>query len=233
MPKPSLTNVEQPIVLLAASPTELQHSWHNALAPEFKVVAVASAHAGEKVLAIGGVAVVVCATELEDMPGLEWLAQLRRRQQPCIRVFAPTQSTEALAITAINQAGVFRYVVPAETLDPLRDAVAAAIDLSGHRSGPACMRDAVGQTIKAHSHCAQSDQGCLVELQQTMKPLPDSFLRRLGSQMGWTGMGILSLSVFLGAGFFMGIGVLTLLYIIKSLLGIDLIPDWSLTDWFH
>jgi DNA-binding NarL/FixJ family response regulator len=192
---------------------------------------VASAHEAELVLAGGGVAVAAVATELADMAGLEWLGQLRRRNQTVIRLFAPTQSNEELAIAAINLAGVFRYVRQAREQGELARAVAEAIEISGHRSGPPCMREAVAKTIKAHAECRTSTTGCLVLEQQDRAPLPESLLRRLSSQVGWTGMGILSMSIFLFSALVMGIGVFSIIYMVKTSLGIDLIPNWHLHDW--
>lgn len=219
-----------PVVLVAAG-SAAECAELAAALPDYTRITVASAHEAELVLAGGGVAVVVVATDLADMAGLEWLGQLRRRNQTVMRLFAPTASSEDLAIAAVNLAGVFRYVRQATENRTLAQAVAEAIEVSGHRSGPPCMREAVAKTIKAHAQCRTSKEGCLVQEQLDRAPLPESLLRRLSSQVGWTSMGILSMSIFLFSALVMGIGVFSILYMIKTSLGIDLIPDWHLHDW--
>jgi len=199
---------------------------------EYNCITVPTAHDAELVLAAGGVAVVVVATDLEDMPGLEWLGQLRRRNQTVMRLFAPTESREDLAIAAVNIAGVFRYIRNATEEGLLARAVAEALEVSGHRSGPPCMRESVAKAIKAHSQCRTSTEGCLVQEQQDLAQFHKGFLQRVSSQVGWTGMGILSLAIFLISVLLMGIGVFTILYILKSSLGFDLISNMHLHDWF-
>jgi DNA-binding NarL/FixJ family response regulator len=218
------------LVLVATADQAEREALADAL-PNYRRILVASAHEGELFLATGGVAVVIAAVELQDMAGLEWLGQLRRRKQTAMRLFAPQQSTEDLAIAAVNLAGVFRYVRKPTQGERLDQAVAEAIEVAGHRSGPACMREAVAKTIKAHSQCRGSLEGCLIQEQQDRVPHSDSFLRRLSSQMGWIGIGILGMSVFLLSGLLMGIGVFAIIYVVKSSLGIDLVPDWHLRDW--
>jgi DNA-binding NarL/FixJ family response regulator len=200
-------------VVLVAAGSAAERAELAATLPDYTRIAVASAHEAELVLAGGGVAVVVVATDLADMAGLEWLGQLRRRNQTVMRLFAPTKSSEELAIAAINLAGVFRYVRQATEQGNLAQAVSEA------------------KTIKAHAQCRTSTTGCLVQEQQDRAPLPESLLRRVSSQVGWTGMGIMSLSIFLFGALVMGIGVFSILYMIKTSLGIDLIPDWHLHDW--
>ena len=197
----------------------------------YHCITVATAHDAELVLSGGGVAVVVVATDLADMAGLEWLGQLRRRNQTVMRLFAPTVSNEELAVAAVNLAGVFRYVRQATENGFLARAVAEAIEASGHRSGPPCMREAVAKTIKAHAQCRTSSEGCLVQEQQDRAQIHEGLLQRVSGQVGWTGMGILSLAIFLTSALLMGIGVFTILYIIKTSLGIDLIPNMHLRDW--
>ena len=233
MPKSAANANTSTGVLVAAQDPETRAAMVAALKGEFQVTAVASAHEGEQILARGQVGVLICDDLLADMSGLEWLAQLRRRNLAVIRVLAPQHSSEALAIAAINEAGVFRYIREAHTGEPLRQAINDAIALSWRRTGPPCMRTAVERTIKAHTPCSRSETGCVVAELQAQTPLSDSFRQRLGRQIGWTGMGLLSMSAFLLAILLMGIGVLTLLYVFKSMLGIDLIPNWHLTDWFR
>lgn len=219
-----------PVVLVAAASAAERKELAAAL-PGYRCITVASAHEGELVLAGGGVAVLVVTTELADMAGLEWLGQLRRRNQTVMRLFAPTESSEDLAIAAVNLAGVFRYVRQATAEDNLDRAVSEAIEVSGHRSGPPCMREAVAKTIKAHAQCRTSREGCLVQEQLDRGQIQDGLLRRVSGQMGWTGMGILSMGIFSLSALVMGIGVLAILYIVKSSLGIDLMPNWHLHDW--
>lgn len=221
-------------VLVAAADDALRAGLARALSGEFQVIAVPSAHAGEQELAAGGVAAVVCSTTLQDMPGLAWLGQLRRRRDlPAIRLFAPEVSSEALAVEAVNVAGVFRYLADPTDQDALRRAVREAIELVGHRSGPPCMREAVGQAIKAHTPCRGSARGCLLETARQAVEPPATLLRRMSSVAGWTGMGMMGVSLLLLAGLLMGIGVFTVLYVFKSALGIDLIDGWHFTDWLH
>lgn len=222
-----------PVVLVAARDPDEQARLAGALPAQYTLISVASAHEAELVLAAGGVAVLVVAVELADMQGLDWLGQARRRHPSVMRLFAPAISSETLAIAAVNVAGVFRYVADALAPGILAQAVDDAIEVAGHRVGPPCMREAVARTIKAHSLCRGSHEGCLVAAQQDKAPLPERFLRRLSSRVGWTGIALLGLAVFLLTGLLAGMGVITLLYIFKSLLGIDLVPGSHWTDWFH
>lgn len=221
------------VILIAARDQAEQERLVAALPETYTAIAVPSAHEGELLLATGGIAVAIVATTLEDMQGLDWLGQVRRRHQSVMRLFAPVQSTEALAIASVNVAGVFRYVHDPLVEGRLAQAVADAIEVAGHRVGPPCMREAVAKTIKAHTMCRGSKDGCLVSAQEEKAPLPESFVRRMSSRLGWTGIAILGLLVFMFTAFTVGMGVITLLYIFKSLLGIDLVPDHHLTDWFH
>jgi hypothetical protein len=41
------------------------------------------------------------------------------------------------------------------------------------------------------------------------------------------------MSVFLLSGLLMGVGVFAVLYVVKSSLGIDMVPDWHLQDWLQ
>ncbi len=204
-----------------------------ALPEKFTVIAVASAHEGELVIASGGVGVVIAATDLADMSGLDWLAQLRRRNASVMRLFAPTCSSESLAIAAVNRAGVFRYVAAPSDGESLANAVNAAVEVSGHRSGPPCMREAVGKTIKAHTLCRDSREGCLVAAQLDQAQPPEAFLRRLSKRMGWAGISILGLAIFMAMTLTLGVGVFTLVYWFKSMLGIDLLSDMHLGDFLH
>lgn len=219
-----------PVVLVAAG-SEVEREGLAATLADYTCIAVASAREGELVLAGGVVAVVVVATDLADMAGLEWLGQLRRRNQSVMRLFAPAESSEELAIAAVNLAGVFRYVRLATEQGGLAQAVAEAIEVAGHRIGPPCMREAVAKTVKAHAQCRTSMAGCLLQEQHDRTQLAESLFRPVSSQGGWTGRGILSMAIFLVSGLVMGIGVFTILYMIKTSLGIDLIPHWHLHDW--
>lgn len=221
------------VIMVAAQDQGERERLVDVLPESYTVITVTSAHEGELVLATGGVAVAVVATALEDMQGLDWLGQVRRRHPSVMRLFAPAHSTESLAIASVNVAGVFRYVHEPLTPGVLPQAVADAIEVAGHRIGPPCMREAVARTIKAHSMCRGSQEGCLVAEQEGKAPLPETFLRRMSSRLGWTGVAILGLGVFLFIAFMAGLGVITLLYVFKSALGIDLIPDRHWTDWFH
>lgn len=221
------------VVLVAAADHAEQDRLAASLPENLTVISVASAHEGELVIASGGVGVVVAAAELADMPGVDWLGQLRRRNASAMRLFAPAHSSEALAIASVNVAGVFRYVH--DPLEPgrLARAVADAIEVSGHRSGPPCMREAVAKVIKAHTLCRESREGCLVAAQLDNAPPPEGFLRRLSTQIGWVGIGIMSLVIFTVMALGLGVGVFTLVYLFKSMLGIDLISDMHLGDFLH
>lgn len=227
-------NERDSVVLVAARDQAVRSRLVAHLEDSFNVVPVASAHAGERELARGGVAVALVSTDLADMTGLDWLGQLRRRREiPAIRIFAPEQSSEALAIAAVNVAGVFRYVAQPDNGAELRRAVDQAVELVGHRAGPPCMREAVGQAIKAHHLCRNSKIGCLIKVGQEDAPTPPWLIRRISSLAGWTGMGVMSMALLLLAGLVMGIGVLTVLYVIKSMLGIDMVEGWHLSDWLR
>lgn len=221
------------VILIAATDHAEQDRLVSTLPDGYTVIAVASAHEGELVLASGGVGVVVAAAELADMTGLDWLGQLRRRNVSAIRLFAPARSSETLAIAAVNVAGVFRYVQNPVEPGCLARAVADAIEISGHRSGPPCMREAVARTIKAHALCRESREGCLVAAQLDNAPPPEGFLRRLSGQIGWTSIGILSLLIFTVLALGLGLGVFTLVYLFKSMLGIDIVSDMHLGDFLH
>lgn len=217
------------VLIVAANAAERERL--AAALPEYTCITVPTAHDAELVLAAGGVAVVVVTTDLEDMPGLEWLGQLRRRNQTVMRLFTPTESREDLAIASVNIAGVFRYVRDATEEGNLARAVSEAIEVSGHRSGPPCMREAVAKTIKAHAKCRTSTEGCLVQEQQDLAQFHQGFLHRVSSQLGWTGMGIMSLGIFLISVLLMGIGVFAILYYVKSIFGIDLVSNFHMRDW--
>ncbi len=219
------------VILVAARDEAVRTELASALAADFTVIPVASAHEGEHELARGGVGVVLCSTELQDMSGLAWLGQLRRRREiPAIRIFVPESSREDLAIAAINEAGAFRYIADPRAHGELRKSVEDALHLVGHRAGPPCMREAVGKAIKAHALCRGSTTGCLLKAKEEPVELPHWLVRRFNSMLGWTGMGMMSMAMLLLAGLFMGIGVFTVLYVFKSALGIDLVQGWHLTD---
>ncbi|WP_045221592.1 response regulator [Desulfonatronum thioautotrophicum] len=222
------------VVLVAARDEAIRIDLASALAADFTVIPVASAHEGEQELTRGGVGAVLCSTKLEDMSGIAWLGQLRRRREiPAIRIFVPEKSSEALAMAAINEAGAFRYIADPQNHGELRKAVEQALHLVGHRAGPPCMREAVGKAIKAHALCRGSRTGCLLKAKAEPVDLPPWLVRRLSSMLGWTGMGMMGMAMLLLAGLFMGIGVFTVLYVFKSALGIDLVDGWHLTDWLH
>lgn len=221
------------VVLVAAAEHDEQERLMAALPESYTAIAVASAHEGELVIASGGVGVVVAAADLADMPGVDWLGQLRRRNVSAMRLFAPARSSEALAIASVNVAGVFRYVQEPAEPGRLARAVADAIEVSGHRSGPPCMREAVAKVIKAHTLCRESREGCLVAAQLDNAPPPEGFLRRLSGQIGWTGIGLLSLMIFTVVALGLGVGVFTLIYLFKSMMGIDLVSDMHLGDFLH
>lgn len=222
------------VVLVAARDQAVRTGMATALAGHFTVIPVASAHEGERELARGGVGVVLCSTNLRDMSGLAWLGQLRRRREiAAIRIFAPEQPCEALAVAAINEAGAFRYIADPNDPGELRKAVEQALHLVGHRAGPPCMREAVGKAIKAHALCRGSKTGCLLKAKAEPVDLPPWLVRRFSSMLGWTGMGMMGMAMLLLAGLFMGIGVFTVLYVFKSALGIDLVEGWHFTDWLH
>jgi CheY-like chemotaxis protein len=222
------------VILVAARDEAVRTGLASALAANFTVIPVASAHEGEQELARGGVGAVLCSTELQEMSGLVWLGQLRRRREiPAIRIFVPEQSSEALAMAAINEAGAFRYIADPNDHVELRKAVEQALHLVGHRAGPPCMREGVGKAIKAHALCRGSKTGCLLKAKEEQAELPPWLVRRLSAMLGWTGMGMMSMAMLLLAGLFMGIGVFTVLYVFKSALGIDLVDGLHLTDWLH
>ncbi|GAB6060101.1 response regulator [Desulfonatronum parangueonense] len=226
--------VRDSVVLIAAADESVRSGLASALAADFTVVPVSSAHEGERELARGGVGVVLCSTSLADMSGLAWLGQLRRRSEiPAIRIFAPDTSREDLAVAAVNEAGAFRYIADPHDHGALRKAVAEALLLVGHRAGPPCMREAVGKAIKAHALCRGSKTGCLLTAKQEETDPPPWLVRRFNALLGWTGMGILSMALLMLAGLFIGIGVFTVLYVFKSALGIDLVQGWHLMDWLH
>lgn len=220
------------VVLLAAGEVSAQLQLSRCLQERYSVITVSSAREGEAVLASQKVSVLITTPSLVDMPALNWLAQVRRLHPTVMRLLAATESTEDMAIAAVNVAGVFRYVKNPLASDHLARATDEAVSKAGHRVGPSCMRDAVGRTIKAHDHCRHSTSGCLVEAQEMMAPLPDSLVNRLSSRVGWAGVTLLGLLIFMAAALAIGFGVIVVLYIFKSVLGIDLIPDRHWTNWF-
>ena len=226
-------SLEKPHILIVAKDASTQSLLSSALPEKYHVTVVDSAVEGERILAAEVVGAVLCSTVLSDMAGLEWLAQLKRRNASAMRIFAPERSTEALAVAAVNKANVFRYVPDPTDQDRLLAAVDEAIKAAGHRAGPSCMREAVGKVIKAHTLCRGSEKGCLVQAEQDLADEQPTLIRSFSTYAGWTSMGILSMVFFLLAALFMGVGVLTILYVVKSLLGIDLIDDWHFTDWLQ
>jgi CheY-like chemotaxis protein len=222
------------VILVAARDEAVRTGLAAALAADFTVIPVASAHEGEQELARGGVGAVVCSTVLDDMTGLAWLGQLRRRRDiPAIRIFVPEQSSATLAVAAINEAGAFRYIADPRDQGALRKAVDEALHLVGHRAGPPCMREAVGKAIKAHALCRGSKTGCLLKAKQEPVDSAPWLVHQLNTMLGWTGMGMMGMAMLLLAGLFMGIGVFTVLYAFKSALGIDLMDGWHLMDWLR
>ncbi len=224
----------RPQILVAARDEPVRTMLASALPDSFKVITAGSAGEGELIFsAAGGVGAVICSTHLSDMAGIEWLAQLKRRNASAMRIFAPERSTEPLAVAAINKANVFRYISDATDQERLLAAVEEAVQAAGHRAGPTCMREAVGKAIKAHTLCRGSQEGCLVKAAQDLEDEQPTFIQSFSIYAGWTSMGILSMVLFLLAALFMGVGVFTILYVVKSVLGIDLIEGWHFTDWLH
>jgi DNA-binding NarL/FixJ family response regulator len=224
---------EAPVILVASHSPSMRDHLCRALKDKYRAVEVESALQGEEVLAGSGAGAVICSENLTDMDGLEWLGQLKRRNRDVLRLFAPERPSLDLAVSAINISGVFRYIPDASRQDVVLRAVDDAVSMAGHRVGPPCMREAVGRTIKAHTLCRESKKGCLVEAGRENAGVHASLSKHLKSYMGWTGMGMLSILVLLLSGLFLGIGVFTVLYIVKSILGIDLIDGWHFTDWLR
>ncbi len=232
-PESNPSTDERPGILVAARDEPVRTMLVSAFPDSFKIFTAGSAGEGERILADGGVGAVICSTHLSDMTGLEWLAQLKRRNASAMRIFAPERSTEPLAVAAVNKANVFRYISDATDHERLLAAVEEAIQAAGHRAGPSCMREAVGKAIKAHTLCRGSQKGCLVQAAQDIEDEQPTFIQSFSSYAGWTSMGILSMVFFLLAALFMGVGVFTILYVVKSTLGIDLIDGWHFTDWLQ
>lgn len=226
------TTAERVVVLVAAGDVSEQAQLSSRIPKYYSVITVSSAREGEAVFASEKVAILIATPLLIDMNGLNWMAQVRRLQPSVMRILAATESTEELAIASVNVAGVFRYVKNPLVGDHLAKATDEAVSKAGHRVGPPCMREAVGETIKAHNHCRHSTTGCLVKAQEMMAPLPESLVNRLSSRVGWAGIAFFGFLIFMAAAMAVGFGVIVLLYIFKSVLGIDLIPDRHWTNWF-
>lgn len=221
------------VVLIAAEDSADRAELAQRLSSQFKVIAVASASEGELVLASGPIAVVMTTASLTDMPGLNWLSQVRRLHPSVMRMFAAIESSETLAIASVNLAGVFRYVHDPLSGDRLAAATQEAITVAAHRVGPMCMREAVQKTIKAHTLCENSSDGCLVEAQRLREPLPEKVLSKLSERLGWAGVLLVAALIFFATAFAVGFGIIVVLYLFKSLLGIDLVPDRHWTNWFQ
>lgn len=206
----------QPPTVLIAAKTEAGEQLAAALGESYQVVHASSAHAGETVLAAGEVALIICAAELDDMPGLTWLCQLYRRRVPGRRIFVAAESTEQLAITAINEAGVAYYLTPASGFDGLEPIVATVLRGHGDRR--------LQPDRPAGGNRRQSDALPLVQ---------QRFVARLSHIVGLSHLSLMSVLFISLFALLLGSTVLLFLYMLKCALGIDLIPGFHLGDWLR
>ncbi|MEU4237438.1 response regulator [Actinoplanes sp. NPDC026619] len=146
----------RPTVLLVDDENEILEALALQLRRDHKVLTAASGDDALRVLAeTGPVAAVISDLRMPGMDGVELLRRIQLEYPDTTRVLHTAQSDLSVAISAINDGGVYRYLAKPVKTDDLRATVHDAVELHGRSTTE---RHLLDTTLKSS---IQAVFGCL------------------------------------------------------------------------
>lgn len=200
--------VSRPTVLVVDDDLQILNMVDVLLRSEFSVHVAASAQAAEAVLERTSVQVVVCDEEMPGESGVAFLIRTRALYPRLKRILLTGHTEPELLLEAINKAGVSSYLVKPVNVLELRSAVRLAVS----------DYDEASRLRRVELDSAQQQAGLQNASGDNRRRL--SFVGRL-LLLGIAGVAGMLLTALL-----LGTIVLVLLYFLKSVFGIDLLPGF-------
>lgn len=175
----------------------------------YTVLTAPDVPAAEVVLQSHRVDVILCDHMMPGENGIEFLSRLRRSHPHIPRVLVTAWTGQDTMLGAINDSGVFRYLVKPVRPAELRQTVAEAM---GHADRAPASTPSPSARPPPPASMTVADGGRVLRI-----------LSALGGGLAFLLLGTLLL----------GAVVFLLLYLFKTGLGIDLMPDLHLGDLFN
>lgn len=208
---------QRPIVLIVEDDSHVLDMVDAMLRRDYRVFRAGSVEEAETLLDEGDVETIVCDHYLPGENGITFLARLRVERPKITRILMTGSSESDTILAAINEGEVMQYLVKPR-LENLRETVRRGVELfrEKQRLEEKLAREAADAN---YTSSLERFRGRLHEWK------PAGFFRRT------FGMGAVTIIAFFGLVLILGLITLLILYVMKSFLGIDLIPGLHLKDW--
>lgn len=205
----------RPIVLVIEDDTHVSDLVDAMLRREFRVYRAGSVEEAEPILEEEHVTTIVCDHFLPGENGIDFLARIRVSHPNVTRILMTGSSESDTILAAINEGEVMQYLVKPR-LESLREKVRRGVQLFEEK----CRLEEVRKKEENQPRTKiEQWRGKLHEWK------PAGFFRKT------FGMGALTIVAFFGLALLLGLVTLLTLYVLKTFLGIDLIPEIHLGDW--
>ncbi|MDF3128254.1 response regulator [Kiritimatiellaeota bacterium B1221] len=158
--------------------------------------------------------ILLCDHEMDGEQGLTYCRRLQFRESPLIRILVTGHSEPNFLVEALNSNALFHYL-----LKPYD-------------------RESLLKVLKM-AHEAYDERQHELEYQEVSQSGEEEKLSLFGKLIHWGqvifGLGsmiLVTILIVLVVAAIVGVGLLLLLYFLKSFLGIDIFKDSHLSDWF-
>ncbi len=176
---------------------------------QYQVVCVNNTQEADAVLRARPVHAILCDHMMPGENGLSFLLRIRQSHPLIPRLLITGYARPDMMLDAINQSGVFRYIVKPFRVEELQNAVDDALRTY--------------ESADRHARLGKENADLRSSLSKLMSRSA-SFRESPSKILAFSAVGLLG--VLFGA-LLLGLLVFVLLYALKSALGIDFFPNWS------
>lgn len=209
---------DPPVILVVATDPGERTACASILADLGDVIPVALAAEAENILRSRDVHVLVCEDELAGETGLMFLARINRQHPWMRRLMLCGPLDSELLVALINDAAVFRVITRPFAPADLRQQVTTALHEAAR-----LRRLAFAEIENTRLKTEMSRPPYLARRAQMIVHNWTAALPRLMTLFLLTAAGLVAAAV----------ATFLLIYLLKSVFGIDLIPGAHLKDWLH